>query len=675
MQEVLARKWALHAIISAKRHLEENAAQAGIQQQMQEKKLQLKEKDNAAVDEILASVNQPQGTQGTLSQMLEAHAAKREEREHASKADTTKRGVESATHRTPQKETAKRRKNPRLCTHGEECIQRNCAFEHPDGQKILSRYRDSKKREPQRGPRGEGTRGRSHDSSAVCMGTKRRRSKASVADSEQHGKETQLTITARLQITCTAGERKITNRKSGRGTVKFSLGPSTQTEITNANKKGHFLENKDTEILRKRVCRAANSPTYTHTSINNHSHTHTHTIDITHTSDGRDLFTDQSARLQRVLHRIMKMPVTKLLNRSKTLSIKYFLDSTADSDPILKSTAAKRLFSRGSNFAMTPSTNSITRILEDLDRLEFRILGSVMRKMLETGPPSKLKKIESALNLQHFKNPAPVSISLLRKNLTLRKDWARQRGLGELNCRIRETCMTILDTILQTRTRMAGQLRRTQRRECNISKEEQDVLKHIQALGNIRMNKLDKNLGIVVYSVSCETEAIKGHLESKNFTKLQACEGQNMIETRQKLWDQTLQHAADLFAEIELPEEMSKMLLQLIPHLQIRLSHMYVVWKIIAGATRPIVPSFTAPTALASKWIHEHFLPYVITIPTICMDSLAYTRELDNLILPVPWTGLIVCLDVVALYPSIPTSARERQRCICSYFWQGLVYA
>ena len=95
------------------------------------------------------------------------------------------------------------------------------------------------------------------------------------------------------------------------------------------------------------------------------------------------------------------MQVTKLLNRSKTLNVKAFLDSTADLNPISKSTAAKRLFSRGSNYAMTSSTNSVTvtLILEDLDRLEFRILGSVMRKVLETCQPSKLKKIESALNL------------------------------------------------------------------------------------------------------------------------------------------------------------------------------------------------------------------------------------------------------------------------------------
>lgn len=168
------------------------------------------------------------------------------------------------------------------------------------------------------------------------------------------------------------------------------------------------------------------------------------------------------------------------------------------------------------------------------------------------------------------------------------------------------------------------------------------------------MNKLDKNLGIVVYSVSREHEAINTHLQSKNFKKLQNFEGHNIAEMRQALWDRTIRHATDLFSEIEMPEELGKMLLQNIPHLTVRLSHMYVVWKIKTGATRPIVPSFTAPTVLASKWIHEQLLPYVIKIPTICMDSLAYTRDLDKLALPQPWNGLVVCLDVVALYPSIP---------------------
>ena len=89
---------------------------------------------------------------------------------------------------------------------------------------------------------------------------------------------------------------------------------------------------------------------------------------------------------------------------------------------------------------------------------------------------------------------------------------------------------------MQTRAKMTGQLLITRQRECNISKEEQDILKHMQALGNIRMDKLDTNLGIVVYFVSCETQAIKGHLDYKKITKLQTYDGQNMIEARQKVW-------------------------------------------------------------------------------------------------------------------------------------------
>jgi len=80
------------------------------------------------VDEILARVNE---SQSTLSQMLDAYnkkselnsmalhmesnKKKRDEREHCSKTDATKRGVESATHRTPQKK--KLQKDVRILGH------------------------------------------------------------------------------------------------------------------------------------------------------------------------------------------------------------------------------------------------------------------------------------------------------------------------------------------------------------------------------------------------------------------------------------------------------------------------------------------------------------------------------------------------------------------------------
>ena len=104
----------------------------------------------------------------------------------------------------------------------------------------------------------------------------------------------------------------------------------------------------------------------------------------------------------------------KVIYRCATLNIKYILDDEMDKDLILKSAAARSLFSRGPNYAITPNVNSIKKILEDIDRLEYRMLGSVMKKTLERSEPSKLRKQENDLGLQHFKTPAPFNITILR---------------------------------------------------------------------------------------------------------------------------------------------------------------------------------------------------------------------------------------------------------------------
>ena len=72
--------------------------------------------------------------------------------------------------------------------------------------------------------------------------------------------------------------------------------------------------------------------------------------------------------------------------------------------------------------------------------------------------------------------------------------------------------MTILDTITHTRGKIQFQLSKALKREYNIGKEERKVLRHVQRLGHIRMNKLDLNVGIFVYFLNREHEAITGHL-------------------------------------------------------------------------------------------------------------------------------------------------------------------
>jgi hypothetical protein len=370
----------------------------------------------------------------------------------------------------------------------------------------------------------------------------------------------------------------------------------------------------------------------------------------------QSLAAEQAGLIRKAEARIRQMSVMELEHRHAQLQIQFMLDEEAMQDPMLTSTAAKRLFARGHNFAVTPTPNSLDAIQEELDRLQFRVLGSVMRKVLERKPTSGLRAEEEELGLRHFKRPPPPSIKLLRERLTARREWARRVGLDELDFRARETSKEILDTLTMAKMEVSKQRRRSLRAWGNLSAEEEQVAKHVQKRGDIRMNKLDKNLGVVVYSVSKAKEAINKHLSSRNFELVPNEEAEGKQEARQRIWELILQRAEEVFKWVEMPEKLGQAMLQMVPHLSVRLNHMYVMWKVKIGATRPIVPAFSSPTALASKWIHDQLFPYLQEIPTICTDSLRYTKELDrlNAVLAARNDFIIVELDVVALYPSIP---------------------
>ena len=139
------------------------------------------------------------------------------------------------------------------------------------------------------------------------------------------------------------------------------------------------------------------------------------------------------------------------------------------------------------------------------------------------------------------------------------------------------------------------------------------------------MNKLDKNLGVVVYSVSKAKEAINKHLSSSNFELVPNEEAEGKQEARQRIWKLILQRAEEVFKWAEMPEKLGQAMLQMVPHLSVRLNHMYVMWKVKIGATRPIVPAFSSPTALASKWIHERERVLFIGTPSVTLALGAFT--------------------------------------------------
>ena len=82
------------------------------------------------------------------------------------------------------------------------------------------------------------------------------------------------------------------------------------------------------------------------------------------------------------------------------------------------------------------------------------------------------------------------------------------------------------------------------------------------------MNKLDKNLGVVVYTLQREKEAIKLHLQSSNFALAQDDRQLELHNRRKEIWDNILEQAHQMFEDIDMPKELGECLLQMVPHLR-----------------------------------------------------------------------------------------------------------
>jgi hypothetical protein len=370
-----------------------------------------------------------------------------------------------------------------------------------------------------------------------------------------------------------------------------------------------------------------------------------------------DLISEDNIMLHLAIRKTLSTNLEVLVSRHTTKHITYYLDDDAENDQILFSPAARRLFSRGASFAPTPRTGAPRPLLEDLDRLQFRILGQVIRHIMSLKPANELNIIEQHLSLQPIHNIPlyckPTSVAAMRTKLTARRLCLQRAGLGEFVARVREAGLHLLHQINQFTATFDTSNPRT-RALSNLTVAEQNVLKHVISRGDLVIANLDKKLGVVVYSKSRAAEAASKHLMSANFQEITDLPDVELKDKRKHIWDTILSDAARLFDTDVFPEDLRMALLSKVPSMNIKLNKIYVVFKLKAGPSRPIVPSFTSPTALASRWLHNQLMDFAVKIPINCMDSLTYAKELDSLQLPHNFKGLILGLDAIAMFPNIP---------------------
>ena len=356
----------------------------------------------------------------------------------------------------------------------------------------------------------------------------------------------------------------------------------------------------------------------------------------------KSLLSEEILTLELATQQVLNMDLGSILKRHITQSVRFFLSGPPDT--ILTSNAANRLLSRGHNFTPTPAVKSDRQLGQDLKRLEFRIYGRLLGYLIQNKEPSERTKMQLDLGLQPVRRPNPFSDKQLSTQLQRRRHVLtnQQLGLSDFVYRTREVCKNLLENI-----HMLSDTSDTFRhkRWRNLPFEEREVCSKIRAM-NLQVAKGDKGLGIVVFDRQRRDDAIAEHMQSDNFEAVFREPNETVEATRLRIWNTIIDTGNLLLGGDSFPTDMRSALMEHIPDMKVGLCTMYVVWKIYKESTRPIVPTYNAPTALASRFVHEQLWPFILRLPVICKDSISFTASLEKIKLSVDSNAVMLCLDV-----------------------------
>lgn len=345
---------------------------------------------------------------------------------------------------------------------------------------------------------------------------------------------------------------------------------------------------------------------------------------------------------------VLNMDLDSILKRHITQSVRFFL--SGPTDPILTSNAANRLLSRGHNFTPTPVVKGDRQLRQDLKRLEFRIYGRLLGYLIQNKEPSERTKMQLDLGLRPVRRPNPFSDKQLSTQLERRRHVLDQQlGLSDFVYRTREVCKNLLENI-HVLSDASDTFRHKRWR--NLPFEEREVCSKIRAM-KLQVAKGDKGLGIVVFDRQRRDDAIAEHLQSENFEAVFREPNETVEATRLRIWNTIIDAGNLLLGGDSFPTDMRSALMEHIPDMKVGLCTMYVVWKIYKESTRPIVPTYNAPTALASRFVHEQLWPFILQLPVVCKDSISFTTSLEKIRLSADSKAIMICLDVIAMFPNI----------------------
>lgn len=188
----------------------------------------------------------------------------------------------------------------------------------------------------------------------------------------------------------------------------------------------------------------------------------------------------------------------------------------------------------------------------------------------------------------------------------------------------------------------------------NVSKEDKKGLEKLAANQDVYIRKADKNLGITIM----DTQATNLHAQTMladTTTYLPVS-----VEQANELALEFIDRANSILARSYIPERQQEFIRMKFAQ-QTQTGFCFPRWYVMPKVHklpkqdfRPICPSYPYIVHETSQWVSEKLAEIAVNRETICSSSDELVRLLDRKQFPTDCT--LRSADVVALYPSIPTS-------------------
>ncbi len=322
------------------------------------------------------------------------------------------------------------------------------------------------------------------------------------------------------------------------------------------------------------------------------------------------------------------MYVFDIFNENTNNNNQYSDESVVNLSQYPLTNAQISLLGKGLNFCPSPGEPSLSDLFKDLDKFHLQLRRACFFANTASDTPSTSSDATPSQDTQD----TPPGFE--HRKFTNRSEWEPRAP-------------PTLETFIRMNEFELGKYQPRAPKRSNLSREEQRAIRELQLNPHIVIKPADKGSAVVILSIDDYIEEANRQLSNQSFYKLQS---ENL----------TAKFNSEIKAELDLMLENNEIGKKCHKYLYVehpRTPLFYLLPKIHKGITpppgRPILSANDSPTERISEFVDFFLRPLVELLPSYIRDTTDLIVKLAALGTP-PRNCLLVTLDVISLYPSIP---------------------